>query len=81
MSIVQTGSEISAAPRPHASRPLIGLDLLRFGAACLVVLYHLACTAWMVPSSEAATLVGQPIRFRSCCPSVHRAGSACQCSS
>ncbi len=63
MSIVQTGSEISAGPRPHAPRPLIGLDLLRFGAACLVVLYHLACTAWMVPSSEAAVLVGQPIPF------------------
>ncbi|MBA9071015.1 peptidoglycan/LPS O-acetylase OafA/YrhL [Methylobacterium sp. RAS18] len=68
MSIVQTGSETSAAPRPHASRPLIGLDLLRFGAACLVVLYHLACTAWMVPSSEAATLVGQPIPFPTLLP-------------
>ncbi|TFZ55159.1 acyltransferase [Methylorubrum sp. Q1] len=68
MSLVQAESEISATPRPHGSRPLIGLDLLRFGAACLVVLYHLACTAWMVPSSEAATLIGQPIPFPALLP-------------
>ena len=68
MASVSTGIEPSAALRSHAPRPLIGLDLLRFGAACLVMLYHLACTAWMVPSSEAATLLGSPIPFPALLP-------------
>lgn len=68
MASVSTGSEPSAAPRAQGPRPLIGLDLLRFGAACLVMLYHLACTAWMVPSSEAAVLVGSPIPFPTLLP-------------
>ncbi|BAU89352.1 acyltransferase 3 [Methylorubrum populi] len=68
MASVSTGIEPSAAGRPHAPRPLIGLDLLRFGAACLVMLYHLACTAWMVPSSEAAELLGSPIPFPTLLP-------------
>ncbi len=68
MGSVSTGSEPSATARAHAPRPLIGLDLLRFGAACLVMLYHLACTAWLVPSSEAAALVGSPIPFPALLP-------------
>lgn len=68
MASDSTGSEPAAAARSHAPRPLVGLDLLRFGAACLVMLYHLACTAWMVPSSEAAALVGSPIPFPTLLP-------------
>ncbi|CAO4164860.1 hypothetical protein CLBKND_00442 [Methylorubrum aminovorans] len=48
MGSVSAGNEQSAAARAHAPRPLIGLDLLRFGAACLVMLDHLppvACLA------------------------------------
>ena len=52
----------------QASRPLIGLDLLRFGAAALVMVFHLACTEWLDPSSEAAALVGTPIPFPALLP-------------
>lgn len=41
------------------SRQVLGLDGLRFAAAALVMLFHLGCTAWLAPSSEAAGLVGQ----------------------
>ena len=62
-------SVLSAPARPaQAHRSLAGLDLLRFGAAGLVMLYHLACTAWLAPSSEAAELVGQPIPFPALLP-------------
>lgn len=51
---------------PHKTAPsgqVIGLDALRFAAASLVMLYHLACTAWRVPSSEAAALLATPVAF------------------
>lgn len=41
----------------------MGLDLFRFAAAGLVMAFHLACTSWLVPSSEAAELVGRPMAF------------------
>ncbi|WP_232629374.1 acyltransferase family protein [Methylobacterium sp. Leaf118] len=40
-----------------------GLDALRFAAAGLVMLYHLACTSWLVPSSEAAALLATPVAY------------------
>ncbi|GJE73561.1 hypothetical protein BGCPKDLD_0125 [Methylorubrum suomiense] len=46
-----------------SAEPLMGLDLLRFAAAGLVMAFHLACTAWLVPSSEAAELLGRPMAY------------------
>lgn len=51
-----------ASPGAPAGQ-VIGLDALRFAAAGLVMLYHLACTAWLVPSSEAAGLLAAPVGF------------------
>lgn len=66
--IANGGAPLVAASRPDASRPLIGLDLLRFGAASLVMAFHLACTAWLDPLSEASALVGHPIPFPALLP-------------
>ncbi len=39
--------------KPPASRQIIGLDLIRFAAAMLVVIYHVALVAWASPQSAA----------------------------
>ncbi len=44
-------------------RSVVGLDLLRFGAAALVMSFHLACTSWSDPRSEAAGLMAGAVRY------------------
>lgn len=43
--------------------PIIGLDLVRFAAAFLVMLFHLAYLAWAVPTSSAAEIAGGGYAF------------------
>lgn len=51
--------------RPHDGTRIqvVGIDILRFLAASAVMLFHLACTSWIIPSSEAMMLLDGKARF------------------
>jgi peptidoglycan/LPS O-acetylase OafA/YrhL len=45
-----------ADSHPAPSRQIVGIDLLRFAAAALVVVYHLGYWAWVNPAAEPSLL-------------------------
>jgi peptidoglycan/LPS O-acetylase OafA/YrhL len=50
-------------PGESRKTQVVGIDLLRFFAASAVMLFHLACTSWIIPSSEAMMLLDGKARF------------------
>ncbi|TNC12260.1 acyltransferase [Methylobacterium terricola] len=47
----------------YNQRQVLGIDGLRFCAAVSVMLFHLGCTSWRVPSSEAMMLLNGRAQF------------------
>jgi peptidoglycan/LPS O-acetylase OafA/YrhL len=55
--------QTSESPGTGRKTQVLGIDLLRFLAASAVMLFHLACTSWIIPSSEAMMLLDGQTRF------------------
>lgn len=45
------------------SKSIVGLDLIRFGAAAMVMWFHLAFWSWAPPTGDARTVTGGILRF------------------
>ena len=54
----------SAAP----DRQILGLDLIRFGAATLVMLFHLVFASWAIPRSAVREIAGGAVAFPALAP-------------
>ena len=49
-------------------RQILGLDLIRFGAATLVMLFHFAFSTWAVPHSDVGRIAGGTVAFPALAP-------------
>ena len=54
--------------RAAANRQILGLELIRFGAATLVMLFHLAFSTWAIARSDVGRITGGAVTFPALAP-------------